>query len=115
MAMQKYSKVNQEIRKNEAGHWVTDQCQEIDSGIRTGNSEAACKTEITDTATTDKLVTEEQATHKRWLEYRMQLIKTMANIFEKQRQYRKQRNGRSTNTKRRSRESSKYFTAKYFV
>ena len=58
-------------------NWTTDRCQEIDSGISTGNSKAAFNTlklltqrQQTKTRlieiTNYKLLTEEKVIHKRW-------------------------------------------------
>ena len=48
VAIQKYSEVNQEIRrkkmKQAKENFITDGCQEIDTGIRTGHSKAAFDT-----------------------------------------------------------------------
>ena len=44
VAVQNYGEVNKEImrkRKEANVNWITDRCKEIDSGIRTGNSNAA--------------------------------------------------------------------------
>ena len=47
LAIQNYSQVNQVIRrkmKQANENWITHRCQEIDCGIRTGNSKAAFNT-----------------------------------------------------------------------
>ena len=80
------------IKKSEGKrNWITDRCQEIDSG----NSKAAFNTLklLTQRQQTKKLIenmkgklTEESDTHKRWTEYCMELynykLKTYANILK---------------------------------
>ena len=61
--MQKYSEVNQEIRRKTKWakeNWIKDRCQEIDSGIRTGNSNAALNNL--------KLLTQQQQTKTKLVE-----------------------------------------------
>ena len=78
-----YNKVNRNIRKQmrEAKEqWISDQCDHIDAGMRSGNSKAAFDTlkrmtkphQNRSTGIEDKngnLLTEEQAIIKRWTEY----------------------------------------------
>ena len=77
-------------------NWITDRCQEIDSGFRTRNSWAAfnslklltqrqqTKAKLIENANT-KLLTEETAIHKRCTEYYTEMcnskLKTYANIL----------------------------------
>ena len=98
--------------KEATENWITDQCKEIDSEIRTGNSKAAfdtlksvtgaqqTKTKLIEN-TNSKLLAEEKAIHKRWTEYCMGLynykIKTDADIMNNKDKI-ENRNRRSANT-----------------
>ena len=57
LVMQNYSQVNEVIRrkvKQAKENWITDRCQEIDCGIRTGNSKTVFNTKIADSVTTNE-------------------------------------------------------------
>ena len=67
--------------------WITDRCQEIDSGVWTGNSRAAFNTlKLLTYDNKGTLLTEEKAINKRWTEYCTQLyifkLKTDANVLQ---------------------------------
>ena len=79
LAIQNYSQVNKAIRrkvKQAKENLITDRCQDIDCGIRTGNSKTAfntlklltqrqqTKTNLIENAQ-GKLLTEDKAIHKR--------------------------------------------------